>query len=327
MTLAETLIARGKYYLPVEFEKIPIVKRMLLSYLHNRNYEVLDLNQFFYESSYLTMTFHLSFENVKPPLQMKIKQAIGMIDDLEVKTQLYFNYLRAKRIEIPFKVTITIAVDFIDNKPAITLEVISIPIAYYRITQLNKKMIIDRSDFSRIKFENIQFIKETMAAIQASPLEEPKMLSDNMLKNETINKLHHYKFEKIAKLLQEGRRKLECGEDAVSEIFGVIENFLFEVVMRLSLKPSGRENPERQISILMSKGYLSKEAGGTIQSILINGVYSKLKSIDHPKNPIDYFDLSFYYTITEDTIDYLIEKVVKYKLKAPKEVELSQTEK
>lgn len=180
-------------------------------------------------------------------------------------------------------------------------------------------------DYGLIKYENAEFIKELMTSIHAQQLSEPKLLSD-YIKSEISEKLKAYKFVKAAECLDNGRKKLEIGEDAYDDLIGVIEIFLFDLVSRFDEKPAGRDNPEKNISKLKTLGFLTDKTEGTIKSSLFNSVYSKLKDIQHKKEHLDYFDAILYYGITESVIDYLLEKVVKYKIKSS-QIELVKNDK
>ena len=146
---------------------------------------------------------------------------------------------------------------------------------------------------------------------------KPKVIVD-YVQTEVSKKLIHHDFKKISKLLNEGKTNLELGKDSVGQLLGVIENFLFDLVSRLTDKPAQLHQPEKNIDKLEGLGYINNEICGTIQSTLYHGIYRKLKDKDHKKEEIEYFDLALYYKITENVIDYLIDRVIKYKIKTSK---------
>lgn len=324
MVLVENLVVKGKYFFPAKAEQIGALKNTLQEYLAKKMYEPEDTRDLFFQDRFLTANYRLFFGRLETPWRFKWRKALGFMTDDEVHTKLYFEKLGSKRREIPFDIKLCLSFQKVNDIDGVVIDITSIPAVYYHITQMNKNLHLDITDYSLIKHENTEFIKEIMASIHARVLSEPKLLSD-YIRNEISQKLLNYKFEKVSKLLDEGKRKIEMGENSVGDLLGVIENFLVELVTRLNVKPAGLHEPEKNISKLKSAGFLNDRTEGTIQSSLFHAVYRKLKDIDHKKEEIDYFDLMLYYGITESIIDYLLDKVVKYKIKSlPEKVEKSQ---
>lgn len=316
MVVVENLIVKGKYFFVAKSERVEDLKDILQEYLVKKGYAPEGTRNLFFKDRFFTANYRLFFGKLKMPWRYKWKKAIGLLSQEDIETKIYFEELATKRKEIPFEIKISLSLQKFNGIEGITIEVMSKPVAYYQITQMNKNLYLDKIDYSLIKHENTEFIRELMASIHANCLSEPNLLS-SYIQTEMSQKLRSYKFEKIASLLEEGKKKLEIGENAVGDLIGVIEIFLVELITKLNITPAGLHQPEKNISKLKEAGFLNERTEGTIQSSLFNAVYRKLKDIDHKKEDIDYFDLVLYYGITESIIDYLLDKIIKYKIRLP----------
>jgi len=315
MVLVENIVVKGKYFFPIGFDKIHDLKKTIQEYLAKKMYEPEDIRTIFFQDRFLTANFRLSFGRFDVPWNLKLKRDLGLITDEQIQTKLYFEKLASKRLDVPFKIKFMLYPQKMNNVDGIIIDVTSIPAAYYHISQMNRNLYLDKSDYSRIKYENTEFIKEIMAAIHARTISEPALMSA-YIKNELSEKLSAYNFTKIAKLLGDGKQKLELGENAVPDLLGVIENFLVELLTRIGVQPAGLHEPEKNITKLKTAGFLNYMTEGTLQSALFHSVYRKLKNVDHKKESMDYFDVMLYFGITESIIDYLLDRVVKYKIKS-----------
>lgn len=317
MVYVENIIVKGKYFVPAKSEQIPALKSALQTYLAVAGYlpEVIAQGRtFFGESRFLTANYYIPLSSREVPWKLKLRRLLHLITEDAIKKEQYNIGLGSTRREVPCGIRLRFSLQTINNVDGIVIDVTSVPVAYYQISQLNRNLYLDRADYGMIKYENTEFIEEIMASIHAQTLSEPKLLSD-YIKNDISEKLRVYKFTKVAECLDNGRKKLEMGEDAYDDLIGVIEIFLFDLVNRLDTTPAGRHNPEKNIDKLKRLGFLSDKTEGIVQSSLFHSVYLKLKDIQHKKEHLDYFDASLYYGITESIVDYLLETVVKYRVK------------
>ncbi len=320
MVNVENLIVKGKYCIPGKFEHIKEIKNILTRYMSKKYYEPEDFKDIFFIDGFLTLNFRMFLGKQDIPLIYQIKKAFHLISDTEIQTQLYMNRLKNLRPEYPFEIRICLSSEKIGENQRIIINITSIPAIYYKIVQVNKNLYVDNFDYTNIAYTNTEFIKEIMGAISATPLEEPKAMSQ-YVKSEVSKKLLTFKFNKVAKLLEDGKSNIEIGKSGIGELLGVIENFLFELVSRISDKPAQLHQPERNIDKLKSLDYISEEIRGSLHSALFIGVYRKLKDKDHKKIEMNYYDLKLYYNIVEDIIDFLINRVSKYKIKVKNENE------
>lgn len=312
----ENLITKGKYFVPVNQDKLGALKDTLQNYLAKKNYSPAEgVRSFFFQDNFLASNFQLDFNRPRINGFTSLKKNLSLIGDDEIYTQHYFSELAKKRKEIPFHIKILLSIQKIGEREGIVVEIMTKPVAYFLITQLNKKLHFDKNEFSLIKIENSDFIKELMGAIGAVCLEEPVLLSSAYQPASISMKLTSFGFSKVSKLLDAGRNKIEVGEPAIGELLGVIELFLHGLVERLGEKPFALHQPEKNITKLKSLGYLSNQTEGTIQSSIYHAIYRKLKDADHKKEDLNYFDLSLYFGITESVIDFLIDVTLKYKIK------------
>jgi hypothetical protein len=313
--IAENIITKGEYVLFTDLDSLNNIKKFLNEYLVKKGYVPEDLNNIYYIDRFFSMNYILSMPSTELSFWLKLKKTFKNITSDEIKNKQYFKNLANKRKEVPFIIKIILSLKHINKKRVIAIEITSTPVIYYQITQLKINKYLDSQDYSLIRYENREFIKEIMGAISANCVSEPNLLND-YIKSEVSKKLRLYKFNKIANLLDDGIQKLEMGENSTPNLIGVIENFLFELVSQLNITPEKLHNPEKNIFKLKKAGYLNDKLEATVKEVLFKGVYLKLKDLDHKKEHIDNIDLNGYYGITESIINYLLDKILKYNIKS-----------
>jgi hypothetical protein len=313
MTRIENLIVKGKYFIPAKPEQVTNLKNILTEYMKKKYFEPEDFRNQFFQDRFLTLNFKLPID-MRESLRMKIKKFLHLMSEDEVISEIRFSELKRIRNEYPFEIKMFLSLQKVQNIDGVVIEISSIPTVYYKLSQLSKELYLDEFEYSNVWYTNSEFIKEVMSAINATPLENPKVLSE-YVKTEVSKKLFTYGFTKISKLLEDGKSKIEIGQNGIGELIGVIENFLYELIKKLNKEPSQLHQPEKNIDKLKGYGYINDEVCGTIQRSLYEGIYKKLKDKDHKKEEINYFDLRLYYQITEQILDYLLDRVIRYKFK------------
>ncbi|MBR9676787.1 hypothetical protein GOV04_01485 [Candidatus Woesearchaeota archaeon] len=310
----ENIIIRGKYYFPGKFERIKDIKRIIMNYMGKKSYEPEDTRDLFSLDGFSTINFQRFLGKDDIPLKFQIKKFLRLISEDELSNNLYFERMRKLRNELPFEVQFRFTSEKKNGRDIISIKIISIPVIYYKMAQLSNKIVLSDFDHSNIVYTNIEFIKEVMDAIHAVPIEPPQAMS-HYVKTKISDTLKEYKYDKIAELLEKGRSKLERGEDGIPDLLGVIENFLYLITDKVVEKPAQLHQPEKNIEKLKDAKFISNEICGSLQKSLFQGVYRILKDKDHKKEEINYFDMNLFFNITEDVIDYLLERVIKHKIK------------
>lgn len=311
--IADNLIIKGTYFVHLGKEKdsmglIRTLKSIFERNLHNKGYHHVGPSDWMYNS--LEMIFDMVVPNKKIPLLKKL-----FLTEDKVEWFKYSSYLNSRRASIPWQIKIYLYPGNYREKEGVFIEITSLPSIYFKIEQLHFNSDINKEDYSRIIYENKEFVEGIAKSSALRTIFSAKPLSE-IMKTNVSQKLSYFGFKKISELLEKGRGNIEKGESGTNELIGVIENFLFELVEKQNKKPSGRDKPEKNIEELKKMGFLSEKMRDSIYKSLFNGIYSKLKDEDHKKEKIfDLFDMRLYFDLTESIIDYLLERVQRYKIK------------
>lgn len=246
----------------------------------------------------------------------KIKKYFGK-NELEQAQENHFEDLKRARQDIPGTIDIHVYYGKENNSEGFYIEATVKPIKYLKIVQLRDSVEIDEKEYSFIVQESIQFLEGFARANLCTTVKSPKPLS-TLIKSETSVKLKKFGFEEIGLLLEDSKRKIELGDNlgGIDSLIGVIEKFLKEFVRKNGESPKDLHQPEKNIEILKDKKIIGDKMGGVILGVLFNHVYQKLKEDSHlRKTTYDLFDLRLFTDLTEKSIDYILEKSWKYKIK------------
>ncbi len=313
--LADSLIVKGKVFVNLPFREYRKLKDAIIEFMKAEGYDFISPFSLFHE--FLSLTFTLRFPN-EVPISLRIKKFLNIIDHTKFREKVYFYYLLRVRNDVPFELTILLYPGKMKRKDGIILEITAKPTIYFKLTQLHTKTkLISEEDYSFIIFENKEFIKKIARSIGGYIVEEPKPLLE-YVKSEVSEKLRKFEFDRLAKILEESKAKIETGKikEGMDDLRGFIENFFFELVSRTGEKPKSRDQPEKNLEILEKVGYISGEIKGLIYSSLINGVYRKILSEKHHKRESsDLFTARLCVKIVENVVDILLELVYHYKIK------------
>ena len=131
----------------------------------------------------------------------------------------------------------------------------------------------------------------------------------------------------IAEFLEKTNEKLEIGKDieAVDDLCRAIEHFLVDLLKILKESPKDLHKVENNIQLLKERGYINFEMEGVIKSILYNKTYIILKDHSHKGKSFDLLDLRYFYQNTEQSINYLLEKIWIYKINGNQQTNLSDS--
>ncbi len=292
-------------------EALTDLQFIIRSYFESSNYVYSGPTSF--GLKYFEQDFYFSKKKFKIS---KIKKMFGRSEEDQAAKQ-HYKYLRGTREEIPAIIKIYIYPGKKDDSEGFYIDIVVNPVKYLRIVQLNESPDIDESKYSFIVNENTQFLEGFAKANLCLIIQTPSPLN-LFVKTEISSKLKKYGFHKIGELLGKSREKLELAKDteSIDDLLGVIENFLVDIIKRLGEKPKELHQPEKNIQLLKDKGYINSEMQGVIQGILYNNIYKTLKKPAHEREHIDLFDLRYLLDITERSIDYLLDKSWKHKIKS-----------
>lgn len=311
---AENYIIKGTFFRSKIKEQyvgnaLSDIQIIIKGYFISKGYK--DTSPFFLGIKYLEQEFHLA----QTPKISKIKKLFGQGEKTQA-TKQYFNNLKKTRQDLPGEIKVHVYPGRYNETDGFFVDIISKPIKYLKITQLNESPEISQSEYSFIMNENIEFLNSFAKANSCSIVKEPLPISI-FIKTEISDKLRRYGFVKIAEFLEKTNEKLEIGKsvEAVDELVRAIENFLVDLIANLKETPKGLHQPEKNIQLLKDKSYINNEMQGVVYGVLYNNAYLPLKNHEHLGKDFDLFDLRYIYELAEQSIDYLLEKVWRYKVK------------
>lgn len=124
--------------------------------------------------------------------------------------------------------------------------------------------------------------------------------------------MRKYGIEKVAELLENGRQKLETGrsEDGLIDLRSAIEIFLVEILKMIGNKPHSQDKVKQNIEVLEKSRYLDGKMKGLLIKILHNSIYDHISDkAAHKREPCYLDDSRYIFDLTDDTFNYLIEKI------------------
>jgi hypothetical protein len=227
----------------------------------------------------------------------------------------HFKNLKKTRVDVPYNLKVHAYPGAHNGKEGFFIEIISKPVKYMNITQLNESPEMSPQQYSFIVSENIECLNSFARANLCQTIKEPAPMNI-FAKTEVSEKLKKLGFIKLGELLERAKEKLETGKDieAIDDLNGIIENFFVELIKKLKETPFPLSNPEKNIQLLEKMGYLTPEMEGVIKGIFYQNVYRILKTPAHEREHKDLFDLRYFYEVIERGIDYLLERIYKYKI-------------
>lgn len=260
-------------------------------------------------NSYFEQEFHL---NKNIPRQKN--KVLNIIWKKNLQKE-HYKFLRETREDLPFTVKLLVSIGKHDDAEGLFIDVITKPIKYFKIRQLGDDLNMSPANYSFIISENVEFLEGFAKANFCKTLKNPAPLNA-YIRSEVIEKLRKSGFDDVANLFNKAKNKLEVGKniEAIDEFCRVIENFLYTLLGKLGESSKELHQPEKNINLLASKGYISKTMHGVLRGTLFNQIYRPLKDHSHNGKEFDLFDLDHLSNLLEQHIDYLLEKVWKHKI-------------
>jgi len=312
MIRVENLIVEGKCFIPssIDLKSIDGLKNLLTEFMSRAGYEPQDLTTIFFRDRFLTTSFYLISPFREIPLTLKIKKSLGLVSEEEINWRKYSNALTRTRDDVSFKVNFSIIPSKQKDREGFIIAIRSEPAILFKIRSLGKKPSLDEFDYSNIIESNRHFIEEVMRGVGAIILEKPKAIAE-YTRTPTLEKLEKFGFDKIAKLLGQGRIKIERGdtEDGLTDLREALKDFISESVRRRGGEP--KNSIPKDLDTLKELGYIDKCMYEVIRNFLYEWIYSYLSAKPvHRRERINVDDAKFLFSISEEIMSYLLEKIL-----------------
>lgn len=308
----ENYVFRGKFFLLTK--ELEGCKNFIVNFLNDEGFVKISRTMNLYE--FFSMTFNRIPPKLTPSIGLRIKKTLGFINQEEFNIEKRFVELSRMRDELPFEVDVSFHIGKYKDMEGTFFELLSKPAIYFKIAQLHFTKNISKEKYSFIKIENTSFITKFAKALHGIVIEEPMALKQYVT-SEVIDKLNSYGFENVSKIIKDGKTKIELGDSSgLDDLRGAIDNFAHDIILKLDKKPFNLDDPERNIALLKSLGYLNNDIERMLLAILHKGVYVFLSNTKtHSRKDIDIFTSRLCFNVTETIFDDLIERVIHYKTK------------
>lgn len=301
------MIVEGKYYINVgsqdHVKVFRDVKNRIIEYLLNSGYIPYTNEIPMISSNFLSMTYGLRME-----CHSQQDQQVFRLFSRKKKIT-YFDSLEKIKFDHPFMITINFR---FESEKRLIIHVISKPTYYYQITQLQAKPYLDEFKLSSIIELNKEFIHQSMMAVHAFVLESPKAKSE-VVKIHFRDRLDSFNLKDLRVLLEKGATKIENGntEDGLTNLRSSLELFLVKMVEKIGEKSASQERVKDNLNILKNKGYIDERVFRLVQDILYSWLdkYLSDKPV-HKREQLNLYDSKFLYTIFEDVMDFILNKVM-----------------
>lgn len=312
MIRVENLIVEGKCFIQssIEPQNIDGLKSLLMEFMSRKGYYPEDFRTIFFRDRFLTMKFYLEPAFKKIPLILKMKKAFGLVDEEEIQWQKYSYALKRTRNDMPFEISLSLIPSKLKDKEGFAITIRSEPVILFKIRSLGERPVFDEFDYSNIVDTNRDFIEEIMRATGAVILEKPRAIAE-YTKTPTLEKLEKFGFDGIAKLIREGKIKIERGntEDGLTDLREALKDFVSESVRKIGGEP--KNSIPKDLGTLKELGYINKWMYEVIYNFLYEWIYSYLSAKPvHGRERINFDDSKFLFSISEEIINYLLEKIM-----------------
>jgi hypothetical protein len=311
MVKAENLIVEGTYFAAVkmELENANKIKALITRLMDSRCYYPKEESPFL-PSQFLTISYERQLPEIHAHLLDKAKKSMGIITRDGLEWKRYSRMLQCLRDDVPFIVTFCFVFQKHNDREGIKIIVRSEPGILTRMKVLNLRPKLDDFDYSTIIDTNKQFINDVMKSIAVEVLEEPETIA-RVVFTPTLEKLEKYGFIKVVNLFKEAQTKIQKGstEDGLTDLREAIACFVFELVKKTGNKPTDKVS--QNLTILKEQGYLDNWMHELLHKCLYDWLYRYLSAKPvHGREKINFDDAQFVYTLAENILSYLSEKIM-----------------
>lgn len=316
MVRVESLKIEGECFFQSKLDpgNLNFIKDLIKDFMNKRGY--METAQPIF-SGYNFFTIDFLYE-IPPfhetPLFMKVRKALGLINDTDFKTKKYYIGLERTRNDIPYELNFLIKPIKDLEKEGFLIKIVSQPAILFKIRQMGERFQTN-SEFilSDIIDTNRDFIAKIIAGLGATTIRKPNPKIES-IKTSTVERLENLGFVKSAKLFKDGRIKVYKGVDAIpdgiTDLRSAWELFVQELVNKTGEKSEKQDKIKQNLDILKSKGYLKEPIVILLSANFNVWIYSYLSDKVHKKEGVGLTDAEFLFNIFERVADYLMDKVV-----------------
>ena len=314
----KNLIVKGKYFQytgePANLEKqknhFNQIKTAIRDYITSNGYDELFPHTF---HNFASMDFNAII--IRPEKKENQSFFSFMHKDAKDIKNYYLEQLKNTKESAVWRLNVCCNPRDLDGRKVIFVEITSEPAIIYKFQQLNERASLDQDKIDLIIYENQEFISRLAAANLLNTLDPPKPIGSSVKTDVTI-KLRAFNFNKIADFLEKGRQEVEDGqsENGLVTLRSALELFFVEILMRKGIEPAPQKNVNKNIDKLLGLGFIDSSTHNNLIKLAYNGLYINLSTVTHDRIPRDYFDSRFYFNLTEEIFDYVLERVIKLNL-------------
>ena len=316
----KNLIVKGKFFRWVSegqtdpkkiSQEMDNIKSVFVTYFENAGYYQKSL----YSELYNYANFEFELNNIFIPPENAASNK-GLLKFFKFKKEVtYFEKLRNLTPGAPTRINLNIIPGLYKDQSVIFIEVISEPAIIRQYQQLQIRRSLNQDDIDLIIYENEQSIERFRKACLLTTIDQPSPLG-SFFKTEITEKLKIFGFEEISKLLDNGREDIEKGntEDGLVDLRTAIERFFVMIIESKGQKAAPQKDVNKNIDKLQGFGYIDEQSQELLIKLCYNGLYTTLSQVTHDRVSRDLFDSRFQFNIAEQIFDYVLERVIKFKL-------------
>ena len=305
----ENIIIEGKGYLETSRDLVDAtkdLKHFITKYLANKQYSTEDIQTYFSENNFLTMSFRLHVEEEKEKKFQKLIGTLKFWEDQD-KNDGWCKALKNIQPRVPFRITVNLTMSPKDRR--IYIKVRSEPALLYKRRAYGYSNL-NEFDIKDAIVSNSFFASDLLESFNTTIIDEPKPL-DPIYHSDTIQKLENLGFNKIASLLRRGKSRIYKEaeiEDGLTDLRSSFELFLELIVQRIGGVP--KKKIGENLQILKDKGFLNPYIFQLINSITskLNGYLSEVPV--HDREKMSLADANFSFSALELIMDLIIDKAL-----------------
>jgi hypothetical protein len=295
-------------------ELVQNLKLMIIDYLRASNHEQQGVVSLSGLGTLTGKYFHLNF-SIPCPIE---------ISSLSEKFQeKYRVWLSSIKNSAPDRIGVSIEIDGegfkvkISSKSAVYRKIDPGVVGFSTITS---------DEYSCIRAENIQFIKDLLSAIHAKVIRPPNALSQKT-KFRLSDELRTLGHTEIANLLDRGYSHINSYdsdgiENGLVDLRDALDKFV-KIMADLVNNGKHKDKFKENLMILQEKGYLDEKMANFLHKTLYEFVYSYLSNVTihnreklvvtdkDRKKLLGEYDAKYVYALFEDSMEYLLNKVIK----------------
>ena len=311
MLKAQNFIVEGKCFVSAEISSRNIIalKDTLTEFMQTRSFAPENRQATVFQDRFLTTTFVLTSSPRSIPLALKARKGLHLITEDGFVSELSFHCLQKTRVDLPCRVNVSIVPSQVKDKKGFLITVRSEPIVLLQMSILGKKPVLDELIYSYTIENGKEFVNNVMLGIGATVLERPKALSEYS-GNLAIERMERFGFDQIALLLRQGRTKIEAGntEDGLTDLREALQDFVSECIKRVGGK--SQNTIRKDLDSLKDLGFIDDWMHETVNNFLYEWMYRYLSAKPvHRRERVGYNDSRLLFSISEEIMSYLIDKV------------------